>query len=256
MMPAGSVNPFTPLEEFKPKTLIFNDFIAGSQGLSQGNEIAYFDVPLSYGLILNSKLPMRFYLKAAYEFAYVADALTNVNVTIPDNVLQSGRNSPVFPTQNHPDLLAYISSDAGATWAQTTINSMNWNTETLNITKLAATNRIRIFYLSATGGFQLRVFRPVGSDSVNAQLFNQPFFVLNSANQSDQRSAPRLNIGGDRFVPSQWRISLQAQDGKPILWLPDAQHDVAIEASRGRIQINDLQKMNAMAEVSLRGGNI
>ena len=258
MMPAGSVNsnPFTPLEKFKPKTLLFSDFVAGTQGLGQGNEVAYHDIALSYGLILNSKLPMRFYLKSVYEFAYTPDALTNVNVIVPDNVLQSGRNAPTFPTQNHPDLLAYISSDNGTTWAQTTINSINWITDTLNITKLAGTNRIRVFYLSGTGGFQLRVFRPVGSDSVNAQLFNQPFFVLNSADQSNQRSAPRLNIGGDRFVPSQWRISLQSQGGKPILWLPDAQHDVAIEASRGRIQINDLQQMNAMAEVSLRGGNI
>lgn len=250
------MNPFTPLERFKPKTLLYGDFTAGTQGTGQGNEVAYHDVSLSYGLILLSTLPMRFYLKAVFEQAYTPDAATNVNVTVPDNMVQSGRNAPAFPAQNHPDILAYISSDGGATWTQTPINSVNWATETLNITKVAGTNRIRVFYLSATGAFQLRVFRPVGSDGVNAQLFNQPFFVLNTANQSNQRSAPRLNIGGDKFVPSQWRLSLQAVGASKILWTPDAQHDVAIETSRGRIRIDDLQSLNAQAEVSLRGGNI
>lgn len=250
------MDPYTPQEQFKPKTLTFSDFKAGTQGQGIGNEVAYYDVPLSYGLILLSRLPMRFYLKAAYEAAITPDANTSLNVALGDNTVLSGRSAPAFPTQNHPDVLAYISSDGGATWTQTVVNAVNSATNTVNINKLAATNRVRVFYLSATGGFELRVFRPVGSDGVNAQLFNQPFFVLNSADQSNQRSAPRLNIGGERFVPSQWRISLQGNGARPILWTPDAQHDVAIQTALGRIQINDLQSLNAMAEVGLRGGNI
>lgn len=249
------MNPITPLEPFRPKTLTYPDFKAGTQGTGVGNEVAYYDVPLSYGLVLLSKLPMRFYLKAVQEQSITPDPATNLDVNVPGLVL-SGRNAPAFPTSAHPDVLAYTSEDGGITWTRRNVNSVNLSTNTVNIDKMAATNRVRVFYLPSQGGFELRAFRPVGSDGVNAQIFNQPFFALNSANQSERRSAPYLNIGEDKFAPSQWRLSLQAVGAPPILWIADAMHDVAIEAKIGRIQINDLQQMNAQAELSFRGGNI
>ncbi len=243
----------------RSKILTWLDFAVGEiQQANFPSRVANYDVPLGFGLVLERAKPLRMYIKAKYEIAIAPDATVFVAVGLGaagHKTVQSTRAANPFPTTEHPDLAAFISSDAGVTWTKTPITNANFVTGVITITKVPGTNRVKVFFLPGTGEIQLFGYRPVGSDITGGKIFGKPFRDLHETDQSNDRSAMQLSTANDVPLISQFRISLEVRSNSLVEWSADAQHDLMIPTKFAPIEIDDIQASNVAVEKALRGGN-
>jgi hypothetical protein len=250
---------FRVTSEADSKVLLYSDFTATNQQVSGISSIvAYHDVPLGHAEVLLADKPVRAFLKARFNTAFVADAAATrvIDLATPGlKMIQSTRTGAAFPNASHPDVLAYISNDGGVTLARATIAACNFLTGQVTVNKIATTNYIAVYYLSADGELEVKAYRPVGGDTVAGRLFNKPMRGLAEIDQTNDRSAMRLNISNDVMLPSQFRLALEVRSTGIIAWDALAEHDFLMHVKTASIQILDLQNLNAEAEKQLRGGN-
>jgi hypothetical protein len=240
------------------RTLDFGAFRPDAQVPGVLSSFAFFDVPLSHMVVLRSDVNLRLYLKARYEVAVGLAAAGNQIVDlgiVGQGFILSGRQNAAFPTVAHTDLVAFVSEDAGATWLAAAVNAVNVATGVITIQRTANTNRVKVYFLPSRGNLEIRAFRPAGSDNVSAKLFGQPFRAIAESDQTNIRSVIRLELGEDKPLPSQFRLSLQTDSPSTIAWVAEAQHEIAILVRDAPIEILNLQQLSVMAEKQLRGGN-
>ena len=254
--PAGAG--FRKLDEPKQRTLIWSDFTAGSPVADVLSTVAYVDVALGYARGLLPLSALKVYLKSKYELAITVDAATTYTVnlgTLGIKLVLSTKTAPALPTNAHPDLVAYISSDAGTSWAETTITAVDTAANTVTITKTAsATNRVKLYYLSGNGEIQLSVRKPQGSDIFNSKLFGKPQRELYELDQTNERSAPKLTMARPALLPPQWRLQLEARAPHTIAWVAEAEHDLSIPVYDAPVQVYDVAQFNRVVEANLQGG--
>ena len=240
------------------RTLSFDAFKPDAQVPNVLTSFAFFDVPLSQMLVLRSDVNMRIYLKARFEAAVALAAAGNEVVNLAaanQGFVLSGRQNAAFPTVSHTDIVAFVSDDAGVTWAPAAINAASVAAGTITIQRGANTNRVKIYFLPSRGNLEIRAFRPAGSDGISAKLFGQPLRAIAESDQTNIRSVIRLELGEDKPLPSQFRLSLQTDSPSTIAWVAEAQHELAILVRDAPIEILDLQALAVAAERQLRGGN-
>lgn len=254
--PAGAG--FRKLAEPKQRTLIWSDFTAGSPVADVMSAVAYRDVALGYASGLKPGSALRAYLKSKYELAITVDAATTYTVDLGAlgiKLVLSTKTAPALPTNAHPDLVAYISSDAGTSWAKTDITAINTAASTVTITKTAsATNRVKLYYLSGNGEIQLSVRKPQGSDVFNSKVFGKPQRELYELDQTNERSAPKLTLPRPALLPPQWRLQLEARAPHTIAWVAEAEHDLSIPVYDAPVQVYDVAQFNRVVEANLQGG--
>jgi hypothetical protein len=240
------------------RTLDFGAFRQDAQVPGVLSNFAYFDVPLSHMVVLRSDVNLRLYLKARFEAAVVLAAAGNQIVdlgAVGQGFILSGRQNAAFPTVAHTDLVAFVSEDAGATWLAAAVNAVNVATGVITIQRTANTNRVKVYFLPSKGNLEIRAFRPAGSDGISAKLFGQPLRAIAESDQTNIRSVIRLELGEDKPLPSQFRLSLQTDSPSTIAWVAEAQHEIAILVRDAPIEILNLQALSVAAERQLRGGN-
>jgi hypothetical protein len=258
MEPQSALDLMRPTGPARSKILQWSDFTGtGQQSANQPSIVAYYDVPLGHAAVLLADKPIRAFLKARQTDAFAADGNANRVVNIgAGNMIQSTRVAPAFPANNHPDVLAYISSDNGVTLVRATIAAVNFATGAVTVNKVAGvTNFIAVYFLSPNGELEIKAYRPVGGDTVAGRLFNRPLRGLAEVDQTNERSAMRLNIPRDTALVSQFRLALEVRSPGIISWDAFAEHDLSIQVKTAPIQINDLQRLNIETERALRGGN-
>ncbi len=249
---------FRPTGPARTKVLTWQDFIAGQQTANVASVAAYYDVPLGHAAVLLAQKPIRAFLKSRFNEPFAADAAATRVINLGGaglQMVQSTRSAPALPANNHPDVLAYISNDNGVTLTRANVTAINFATGQVTVAKLATTNYIAVYYLSANGELEIKAYRPVGGDTVAGRLFNKPLRGLAEIDQSNERSAMVLNLSKDTALPSQFRLALEVRSSGVISWDALAEHDLAILTKIAPIEIFDLQALNVEAERGLRGGN-
>ncbi len=243
----------------KSQILTWDKFSVGdTQQPNFATRIAFYDVPLGYGMILEKDKPLRAYIKAKEEFAETVNAnpTASVNlVTAGHKPIRSSRVASAFPTQSHPDLVAFISSDNGTTWTRTDIVGANFTSGVVVVNKTATTNRVKIYFLPGLGEIQIFGYRPVGSDISGGKIFGKPFRDLHETDQSNDRSAMQLSTNGDVPLVSQFRLAIEVRSSSLVEWSKEAEHDLMIPTKSAPIEIIDIQALNVEVERALRGGN-
>jgi len=264
--------PFIPLANAQRISLTADRFKAGNQVLGLMSSVAYYDGPLGHLLIMRGGDPFRFYLKAAKDFAVAAgqaagDYLVDLGATglhmvrtprpaadLPTSV-QAGQGDA--GTVAHPDVLAYTSLDNGQTWQPAAVRAVDFVTGKVTLTVPANVTNIRVYFVPADGEFQFRVIRPVGSDSMSAQIFGQALRSIHETEQNNVRSAPQLgDLGREYPIPPQFRLDLAVRSNARILWDNLAQHEISLPMYDTPIRVTDYAALTAQAEVKLRGGSI
>lgn len=239
------------------RQLSFGSFVAGAQTVNLLTPVAYVEVAPGYVMGIKRELQFHLYLKSKHEAAIVADAAVTLAVDLAAagyKIVQSTRPAPAFPTQKHPDVHAYISSDAGATWVATDVTAVNWGTSVVTITKNAATNRIKVYFLNGQGDVEVQAKLPKGSDNINIKLFGQSQRSIYEVDQTNERSALRIGLTANALLLPRWRLQLAVRSPGLIPWVEEANHEVDIPVFDMPVEILDLGRAELMAESELRGG--
>ncbi|GGJ56585.1 hypothetical protein [Deinococcus roseus] len=233
------------------------DFKVGTQQTGILSPIAYLEVPKGHLYALKGQIPFTMYIMAKYEFAIATDSDVVHTVELAPQggaFSKSTRPAPTLPAQNHPDIRAYISSNGGTTWTQTNVLNIDYDDESVNITKLAGTNRIKVYYLTSKGTLTISAQRPAGSDAIGLKIFDAPLRKLHEVDQTNIRSAVVLGSRDVFILPEDWRLFINVKSPVPIEWSVEAGHELALNAFTQPIKVLDAQALNAKAEEILRGG--
>lgn len=146
----------------RTRALTAESFQPGQQTLGIMSTVAKLEVPRNIAMVLRRGAPLQAYIKAVYE---TQGALTlvggNVQIDLGAQgirLVQSQRNNPAFPTSAHQDIAGFLSDDNGATWQETNVLSVNWQTGVVvlqgNI--VPAANKARVLYLPGDGELPAR----------------------------------------------------------------------------------------------------
>lgn len=246
---------FSTRERWQTKSLGFADFTAGAQIANVLTPVARLKVPANhvYALLAGERIGL--YLKGIYEAATPVNA--NVDVTI--NLASAGflidrstRKAPAFPTQAHPDVHAFISSDGGATWAATNVLAVDFDLSTVQITKTGSTNRVRIYALPREGELEIRANIPGGGSRVDSRILNLPIAYIHEVDQTNVRTAPKLDIASVVPIPEDWTISIEARCPVLIPWVAEAKHSVEFRVKTAQVTVFDAPALNTLAEQAIR----
>ncbi|WP_034343996.1 hypothetical protein [Deinococcus misasensis] len=248
--------PFQILGQERSLTLTVSDFVGtGAQIQNRMSPIAYYDVPIGHLVALKGGTPFRSYIKGEY-VATIAPAVGVTHTVDLDaagyRFARSARPAPTLPANNHPDILAYISDDAGATWTLTNVTAINVDTQEITVTKTASTNRVKIYYLLSDGEIEIRAARPVGSNGVSALLYNNSFRGLHEVNQTNIRSAPKFGTADRYSLSENFRLTIEANTNAVIPWVPEARHEIVIGAFDLPVKVTDPQRLAVQVEAMLR----
>ena len=256
-----SIPPAAPVGPGKPRQLQFANFSANAAWSSNMPIVlAQYEVPLGEVFKPDPLAPIRCYLMARHETAITADAAVTLAVDLGAagyDLVRSNRVAPALPSLNHPDARAFISSDNGGTWTESNVTAFDETTNTVTIAKVAATNRIKVYFLHGNGEFRLRVSRPAGSDVVSPLIYNSPFKALHETNQIDGRTAIRLSGARSGDFPAlapRWKLALEVKTSAPMYWQSEARHELLIHGFTAPVLVHNWKLLEARLEQEWRSG--
>jgi hypothetical protein len=250
---------FRLLEKPRSNLLTWDKFaVADVQQPNFATRIAYYDVPLGFLVELEKNKPVRAYIKAKFEEPVTVNANANIAVNLAGNghtMLRSTRAASAFPTDSHPDVVAYISSNGGTTWTKATIANANFLSGVVTVNKTPTTDRVKVYFLPGLGEIQFFGYRPAGSDVAGGKVFGKPFRDLHETDQANDRNSMQLTTSSNVLLPSQFRLAVEVRSPSIVEWSAAAEHDLMLPTKSVPIEISDIQALNVSAERMLRGGN-
>ena len=228
-----------------------------NQVLGVMSAVAFYDGPLGHLLLYKGGEPFRFFIKGRHQTNAPGAGDFNVDLRAAGfNPVRSTRQAPEFPTQAHPDVLAYTSVDNGATWQIATVKAVNFATGAVTMTAPAAC-LVAVYFTVGNGEYEIRLIRPMGSDVTSAKLADGALRSIHETDQTNDRSLPRFGMEGREYPqPPQFRLELAVRTNTPIVWDRYAQHEISLPVFDTPVKITDPARMNAEAEVKLRGGSL
>jgi hypothetical protein len=236
-------------------TILWDEFSSTNrQTPGRMSEVAVLEVPA--GQILSLK-PLMFaaILKAEHIERFTAAAGATVAIDLGaagHRPILTAQTAPAFPTTNHPDLSAWISSDNGVTWTESNVTAYNPATRTITVAKLAGTNAVAVYFVPGDGEIAFYAKRPTGSDDVKAVLYRTTARALFQSDQSNERSAPRFS--DFKRLPPFWKLSIEMSTVSSVKWTPRAEHILELPSTKLTVKVNDRQMLDQSAERILRGG--
>ncbi|THF88469.1 hypothetical protein E7T09_04490 [Deinococcus sp. KSM4-11] len=253
--------PFLPLAQAMRLTLTPEKFTPGQQVLGILSTVAYFDGPLGHLLLFKGGENFRFFLKGRAEFVVPGGTAAGAYVVnlagAGHSPIRTTRPAAAFPTTSHPDLLAYTSIDNKATWQLASISAADFAAGTVTVTLPANTTHVVVYHTTGNGEFELRILRPLGSDTSRAKLFGSALRSIHETDQSNTRSAPTFGGEGREYpLPPQFRLELAARTTTPIVFDQYAQHELSLPVFDTPVRVLDAAQLNAQAELKLRGGTL
>lgn len=251
--------PFNVLAKPQPKTLTITSFLAGKQSPGILSAALTFMVPLGQMLFVKGGGSIRFFLKAREIIKFAADntgsKVLDLGALGHDLIRSSRPWAGAFPSQAHPDVVVYTSSDNGVTYARGTIDAVDFAANTVTVATSATTNCIKVYFVPGGGEFEIRAKRPNGSDSINLKIFDSGLRAMHETDQVNQRSQPKIGQPGTNPpLPPQWELQIAVRSNSLIFPDPEAEHELSIQAFTAPIQILNRSQMDAEAEKQLRGG--
>lgn len=249
--------PFQPQGNALKTALTADRLTPAAQVLGIMSAVAYYDGPLGHLMLFKGGDPFRFYIKGRHQVNVPAAGAFNLDLKAAGyNPIQSPRPAAAFPTQNHPDILAYTSVDNGVTWVPAMVTAMNFATGVVTFTAPAAC-LAAVYFTAGNGDFELRLVRPMGSDVASAKLFDGALRSIHETDQSNSRSAPAFGLQGREYPqPPQFRLELAVRSNTAIVWDRYAQHEISLPVFDTPVKVLDPARLNAEAEVKLRGGSL
>jgi hypothetical protein len=233
----------------QPYTLDPSRFVAASQIPGIESTIAYFDVPLgnALGLIENQKFALRIKARVIRSFAASGTLTYNVSAI---RIARSPR--PVtLPAVVHPDFVAFI-SDNGVTWVRTSITAVNYNTGVVTVVKTATTTQVKLYYSLADGEIFIKAFAPSGSNTERRLIFNCNAKILH---ENDQISGdtPLTVLKTPKALPEEFRLELRVRTADEVVFVPEAEWELNIQAYMQPTVDNDRAATYAAALERLKG---
>ncbi|GEM45310.1 hypothetical protein [Deinococcus cellulosilyticus] len=253
--------PFRALRKPSPKTLTITNFMQGRQTPDMLSAALILTVPLGEMLFIKGGQSPRFFLKAREEVEITMDAdlteVVNLGALGHDLIRTQRPFTGGFPTQSHPDVVAYTQEDGSDTWDKANITAIDFAANTVTVAKTADVKKIRIYFVPGGGEFEIRAKRPNGSDSINMKLFDMGLKAMHETDQTNTRSAPKLgHEGTNPPLPPQWELQIAVRSKSLIYADPEAEHELSLQAWSAPIEILNRSRMDAEAEVQLRGGYV
>lgn len=253
--------PFQVLGNAMRTTLTSDRFTPGQQVLGLLSTVAYFDGPLGHLLLFKGGEPFRFYLQGRHEVGVAGGTAAGPYVVdlaaAGHSLVRSPRPAADFPATGHPDVQAYTSADGGTTWLPAAVTAVDWNAGTVTVDRPGNATRVAVYFTTGNGEFELRVVRPLGSDVSSAKLFGGALRSINETNQVNARSAPTFGSDGREYpLPPQFRLELAVRSTTPIPFDRYARHELSLPLFDTPIRVLDAARLNAEAELKLRGGTL
>lgn len=253
--------PFQVLANANRTTLTADRLTAAQQVVGLNSGVAYFDGPAGHLLLFKGGETFRFYIKGRHEVGVVGGTPAgpyDVNLAAAGHTLmRTPRPGAAFPNANHPDVLAYTSSDGGTTWTRATVNAVNFDTGVVTVERPGNATRVAVYFVTGDGEFELRILRPLGSDVSSAKLFGGALRSIHETDQTNARSAPTFGSEGREYpLPPQFRLELAVRTKTPIVFDRYAEHELSLPVFDTPVRVLDAARLNAEAEVKLRGGSL
>lgn len=226
----GPASPFT----FTPEAFKRSQHLAGVE-----STFAFFQVPIDHAIALKAAAFTLRVKGQVLPAAFVASGTATVVVDLGVAGLKIAKSTlvaPAFPTQAHPDAVAFV-SDNGIVWTPANITAINYVLGQVTVAKLATTTRVKLYYLLGDGEIILRGRKPSAYDQDARQIYRDSSKRLNELDQVDGRTAPKLTR--PQPLISQFRLELAARTVGLVEWVDEARHEIVIQADIQRIRITD-----------------
>ncbi|MBO1438336.1 hypothetical protein [Meiothermus sp. CFH 77666] len=243
----------------RTRALTAQSFEPGNQVLGLMSTVAKMEVPRNIAMVLRKGAPLQAYIKAVYE-TQGALTISGGNVVIDlgaqgIRLVQSQRQNPSFPTIEHLDIKGELSDDNGATWTETNVVSVNWQTGVVNLqlSIVPGANKARVFYLPGDGELQIAAEVPMGSDGSSAVFFNTSLRSLHSADQTNRLTAPTLGTAKDVFLAPEFILAIRVRSNSRIYWGNDAENIFNLPVIDTPIRVLDGPMLSRLAEQQLKG---
>lgn len=233
----------------QPFTLDPSRFVPAAQIVGIESTVAYYDVPLgnALGLIDQQKFALRVKALASKTIApsvAVSETFTGLKIARSPRAV-------TLPTNVHPDFVAFVSND-GITWTRANIVAVNYINGTVTVAKTGTTTQLKVYYSLSDGEVFLKAFAPSGSNTDRRLIFNCNAKVLH---ENDQISGdtPLTVLKSYKSLPEEFRLELRVRTNDTVVFLPEAEWEINIQAHMQPTVDDDRSSTYALALERLKG---
>lgn len=228
-----------------PFTLSAEDFTAGRQVPGVKSILASYRVPKDTALVVSRVVPFRLYIPATHTETITPTGATSASVTLEHGVVQTVRGEQA-------DVQVSISEDAGVTWTETTVTGVNYGANSVQYTKTAATDALKVTYITGAGAVELQAQKPGGATNVNTRMWNKSLRGLHLTDQDQGESALIFAGRGSTIeLAPEWRLNIVVNSPASFDWNV-AGVEFFAEAYTQRLEVIDADALNALTESTLR----
>ena len=254
---ANPAKPGLPPRAVVQRALIdTQDFEAGEPWRANADVvIARFRVPEDAAFILAPGSRMELYLRnRATRSGYNnSGGSTAVSLTVnTPGIVESKMKKPAFPTDRHPEVLAY--ADKGSGFELVPVQAVDYNAGTVTLSVPAGENwtAIEVYYLGAQGEFRLYVVREGGGIRDWIAVHNNSFAAVHTLDQNSAEEA--LYLGNRAVLVEGFQLALEVRSPYEIVWNDRARHYVKIHSLALRIPGAKKDDLRRYAHLLMTGG--
>lgn len=230
----------------KPDTLDRGDFVGGQSYVANREyKLATFTVPRNEVMQVQAR-PFRVVLKAKVEGSGTNDASSSEQIDLGSahslNAIRTSRGAPSLPTDRHPDVIAFTTTDGGSSWTRQNITAFDAEANTVTIAKPTDTAYdYKIYVVTGNGRVRLLANAPSGSGALAVQLDNSPLAAYHEVDFADATSALILpeRFGDPVRLSQKFEVGIYVTTDVEIPWTSEAEHEIAIPVYRRAVEILD-----------------
>jgi len=232
------------------------DFEAGEPWRANADVVvARFRVPEDAAFILAPDSRMELYLRSRATHGGVDNSGGSSAVSLTVNtpgIVESKMKKPAFPTDRHPEVLAY--ADKGSGFVPVPVQAVDYNagTVTLSVPAGEAWTAVEVYYLSAQGEFRLYVVREGGGIRDWITIHNNSFAAVHTLDQNSEEEA--LHLGNRAVLVEGFKLALEVRSPYEIVWNDRARHYVKIHSLALRIPGAKKEDLRRYAHLLMTGG--
>ncbi len=232
------------------------DFEAGEPWRANAEVvIARFRVPEDSAFVIKPGAKLKFYLRnrataAGYDNSAGASAYA---LTVPTpGILETKTRKPAFPTDRHPEVIAY--ADKGAGFVPVPVQGVDYNAGTVALSVPAGETwtAVEVYYVGSQGEFRFYVVREGGGIRDWVPIYNNSFAGVHSLNQHSDRERP--TIPNAAILVEGFQLALEVSSPYEVAWNDRARHFVQVDAVAVHAPGADKEALTRKALLAMKGG--
>lgn len=219
--------------------------------------IARFRVPEDSAFVIRPGSRLEFYLRnrATHAGQDNSAGATPASVTVnTPGILQTRMATPAFPTDRHPEVLAYAQIAPSTDWTRVSVQAVDYAAQTVTLSVPAGENwtAIEVYYIGAQGEFKFYVVREGGGIRDWIPIYNSSFAAIHSLNQLSDEEQP--TIGNSALLVEGFQLALEINSPYEVVWNDRARHFVQVDAMAIHVAGADKEALTRRAQLLMTGG--